>query len=165
MLRQLQLNNDLLWESAGMAMLRGFLAALILAALRVLISRLVFRFVGRQRILMQDLCRAFLPGTYYGILLMLISLIFVSGTGLQSLVMLLCAYALRVMIDTWSLKDTVQLSTDRLLVQSAVIHFLLFISLAFLLNFVVPSLSRMNPEPQNPNEFSPNLEYSEVYKL
>lgn len=165
LLRDLTLNNDRLWESAGLAMLRGFAAALLLSFLRVLIARLVFRFIGRQRVPMDDLYRTFLPGTYYEILFMLISLLFVSGTGLQSLVMLLCAFAVRTMIDTYSLKDTVQLSTDRLLFQSAVIHFILFVALAFLLNFVVPSLSRMNLEPQQKNQFKPNLEYSEVYKL
>lgn len=165
MLREMKLNNDSLWQSAGLAMFRGFIAALILSFLRVLISRLIFRFVGRQRVAMEDLYRAFLPGTYYEILFMLIALIFVSGTGLQALVMMLCAFAVRAMIDTLSLRDTVQLSTDRLLFQSAVIHFILFIALAFLLNFVVPSLSGLNVEPQNQNKFSPNLAYSEVFRL
>lgn len=165
MLRELNLNDTSLWKSAFQAMIRGFFAALMLSLFRVLISRMVLRFVGRQRIAIEDLFRAFLPGTYYEIVIMLFALLFVGGSGLQALVMMLCAVALRVVIDTLSLKGIVQLSQDRLLVQSAVIHFLLFIALSFFLNFAVPSLVRSSVAPSGRKPIVPNLRISEVYKL
>lgn len=165
MLRTQSLSHETLWRMAGLAMVRGFFAALVLSFLRVLIARLVFRFVGRQRIAIDDLYRAFLPGTYYEIFILLVSIFFVSGSGLQSLVMLICAFGVRAMIDGLSLKNTVQLSTDRLLFQTAMINFLLFIALAFILNFTVPSLTNVSVAPANKNKFVPNLYYSEVIEV
>ncbi len=143
-----------------LSMSRGFVAAIVLTIMRVLISMVVLRFVGQQNLSCSRLWRAFLPGTYYEILIMFVAIFFVAGTGLQAIAMLLCAISARTMIDTLSLKEIVSLSMDRLLLQGLVIHVVVYLLLAAILNFSVPSLANFGVIPRTngdtDDDFVPN---------
>ncbi|NCC84469.1 MAG: hypothetical protein EOM03_10130 [Clostridia bacterium] len=159
MLREPDASAVIIWDPLS-TIIRGFSTAIIVSTLRVLISMLIFRFVGRQRLSFETLLRAYLPGTYYEIIVMLLAVFFVAGSGLQALVMLLAAFALRSVVDTLSLKATVQLSEDRLLVQSSIIYIAVFLALALLINFSVPSLANFGVIPaSDKQEFVPNLNH------
>ncbi len=160
MLGDIDISSSGIWNSAFAGMIRGVFAALFLSLMRIVFSMLVFRFIAHQKVSFERLWQAFIPGTYYEILVTLLALIFVSGSGLQALVMLLCAFSIRTVIDTLSLKETVTLSQDRLLIQTSVIYFLMFLLLSFVLNLSVPSLANFGVVPRSQSPVVPNLDAS-----
>lgn len=157
-LQQLGLNPENLLSRAIFSMLRGFFAALAVGFIRVLLTYLVLRFIARQKHDFTNLYRIYLPGTYYEIIIMLFSLIFVSGHGLRAIVMLIAAFSLRMVTDFLSLRTNIHLNDDRLLVQFSIIHVFLFIILSFFLNFSVPSIANFDILPNRQEEvFIPNI--------
>lgn len=149
---------------AFVSMLKGFFAYIILATSRILITYFVLRFIGRQRQKVENISRFFLAGTYYEIIIMLVSLMFISGRGLRAIIMLIAAFAIRSAFDYISLKTNLTLSEDKLLVQFTVIQFVLFVLLSFLINFSVPNFANFDVLPSNDNDngfFAPNVKIVE----
>ena len=158
LLRQVELSTSTLMGQAFLTMLRGFISALLITFLRVFFAYITLRIVARQKHHFLTLFRMYLPGTYYEIVIMIFALLFVGGPGLRSLLMLIAGLSIRTLIDYVSYKRTLKLQDDRVLVQNALINIFLFISLSFLLNFAVPTLTNFNILPADKTgAFTPNL--------
>ena len=139
---------------------RALLIYGLTALVRVLSSLIILRYINRQKIQFVELWRIFLPGTYYEILVLLIGLLFANNSGLQAIVILLLTVAIRSIIDVYSIKYSVTLSTDKVILETMLVVLITGIIFALTINLVVPNLSNFNVVPSegySSEDFTPNV--------
>lgn len=140
------------------AFIRAGIVFAIVVLIRTGIAYLLIRFAGRQRVDFTSIWRILLPGTYYEIVSLLITLLFANGTGLQALILIAAAFGVRAVIDLSSVKHHFSISNDRLILFTLTGLTLIYIIAAFSINIVIPSIGNFSALPFSnpPQEFTPN---------
>ena len=160
MIRNVGRSFELLKKFSTGVFVRAFIAAIFVSLLRVIVGYLALKIFNRQNIKFVDSLRIFLAGTYYEIVFLILSLVFMNSVGLQALIIIVAASAVRLIIDTMSISHSVILGNDRLLFTSMIISAIIFIIMSYAINFTIPSLANFGIAPDNTfqrNSPAPNM--------
>lgn len=94
---------------------RIFLVAIMLLFIRIAICNLITRFVGRQPLKLVDTARLMTPGSIYFSFFLIIGLILSNGSGIQTMLLVMAGYGVKLMIDHFALRMETGLPEDRMI--------------------------------------------------
>lgn len=120
---------------------RIFMVAFVLLAIRVLISNLITRFVGRTQLRMLDTARLMTPGSIYFSFFLMVGLLLSSGSGIQTLLLLSAGYSVKMLVDHFAIRMDTGLSED-MMIRISLLNFLC-VALVFgsVIGLLTPNLS------------------------
>lgn len=120
---------------------RLFMVAFVLLAIRVLISNLITRFVGRTQLRMLDSVRLMTAGSIYFSFFLMVGLLLSSGSGIQTLLLLSAGYCVKMLIDHFAIRMDTGLSED-VMIRISLLNFLC-VALVFgsVIGILTPNMS------------------------
>lgn len=135
------INRNLTGGFRFMSFFRLFMIAFVLLAIRVLISNLITRFVGRAQLRVLDTARLMTPGSIYFSFFLMVGLLLSSGSGIQTLLLLTAGYSVKMMIDHFAIRMDTGLSED-VMIRVSLLNFLC-VALVFgsVIGLLTPNLS------------------------
>lgn len=136
-----EMTRNLTSGSRVLFFFRIFLIALVLWAIRTVVSNLVTRFVGRVKMPMQETGKLMTAGSIYFSFFLIIGLILSSGSGLQTLLVLTAGYSVKVMIDHFAIRMHTGLSEDTMIRISLINFLVLALVFGSVIGILTPNIS------------------------
>ena len=118
-----------------------YLIAILFLLVRIVINNLVLRFIGRTRLSFRESGLLLTPGSIYYCIFLVFGLLLSSGSGIQTLLILVAGYGVRVMIDHIATRMKTGQTEDSMLRVTLVIFLITALVLGSIIGIITPNLS------------------------
>lgn len=118
-----------------------YLIAILFFLVRVVINNLILRYVGRTRMSLVDTGYLLTPGSIYYCIFLVFGLLLSSGSGIQTLVIIVAGYGVRVIIDHLAIRMKTGQTEDAMLRMTLLIFLVTALVLGSIIGLLTPNLS------------------------
>ncbi len=120
---------------------RLYLICVLFLFVRIFINNMVLRFIGRTRQSFLETGLLMTPGSIYYCIFLVFGLVLSSGSGLQTIMILIAGYGVRVIIDHIATRMKTGQSEDSMLRMTLLIFLITALVLGSIIGIITPNLS------------------------
>lgn len=118
-----------------------FLVAIVFFILRLLIVNLILRFIGRKQLTLLNTTQILTPGSIYYVLFLIVGYFLSSGSGIQTLLIIIAGYGVRILIDHLAIRMDTGLSEDHMIRITLLTFLITALVLGGFISVLAPNLS------------------------